>query len=94
MTNKTTPPALPPNLITGLTGLATELRQAFCALLQDEIDVLASNMIELDAVAREVSNATALGRVAGVSASLDQLRKEKVRLADRIMCVAIPDADD
>jgi hypothetical protein len=94
MTNKTTPPALSPNLITGLTGVAIELRQAFCALLQDEIDVLASNMIELDAVAREVSNATALGRVASVSASLDQLRKEKVRLADRIMCVAIPDPHD
>ena len=94
MTNKTTPPALSPNLITGLTGVAIELRQAFCALLQDEIDVLASNMIELDMVARGVANATAAGRIAGVSASLDQLRKEKVRLADRIMCVAIPDADD
>lgn len=84
-------PAASPDLLDVLAGLARDLRRSFCAMLQDEIDLLAGNVIELNMLCREMADADVVARLAGVSDSLDGLRAEKVAMAARLGCVPVPD---
>jgi hypothetical protein len=90
MTRSLSHPATP-DLLDVLAGLARDLRRSFCAMLQDEIDLLAGNVIELNMLCREMTDADVVVRLAGVSDSLDGLRAEKVALAARLGCLAVPD---
>ena len=91
MTRSPSIPATAPDLVDALVGLARDLRRSFCAMLQDEIDLLAGNVIELNMLCREMPDADVVVRLAGVSDSLDGLRAEKVALAARLGCIPLPD---
>ena len=93
MTRSLSNPAAP-DLLDVLAGLARDLRRSFCAMLQDEIDLLAGNVIELNMLCREMPDADLVVRLAGVSDSLDGLRAEKVALAARLGCIPLPDGSD
>jgi hypothetical protein len=78
------------DLAAAFAGLAEELRQSFCSLLADEIDLLAGSVIELNALCRESSDPGTITRLSDVSDTLDGLRAEKAHLASRLGCIALP----
>ena len=77
------------DLIAVFTGLAEELRQSFCSLLQDEIDLLAGNVIELNTLCRELRDPATITRIRDVSDALDGLRTEKADFASRLGCITL-----
>ena len=86
------PPQPPPDLPSLLNESAASLRAAFCAMLQDEIDVLASSVIALDALRRDLAGHEAAARVSGISDSINVLRAEKAQLALRLGCGPLANA--
>jgi len=91
MSRSVSKPTASSDLLDVLAGVARDLRRSFCAMLQDEIDLLAGNVIELNMLCREMAHADVALRLAAVSDSLDGLRAEKVALAARLGCVPVPD---
>ena len=92
MNRSVSKPADSSDLLDVLAGLARDLRRSFCAMLQDEIDLLAGNVIELNMLCREMVDVDVVLRLSGVSDSLDALRAEKVAMAARLGCVPVPEA--
>ena len=80
----------PPPLLEALRALAEEVRDAFCQLLQDEVDILAAQLIELETLRGEVAEPALQARFSAIGASLDALRAEKARLALQLRCVSVP----